>query len=521
MTRKFFLFAFATFLLFLPFFTLAQELEYPQIPGVTAPQPGIPLEEFARYLYRFSLIIGAVIAFAVFIYGGFVYLTSVGNPSKMKDGKERMLSATLGLLILFGSYIILTTLDPNLVVFQAGDIAIPAPPESEEVEIEPQMPKSCQEVTDFQRYSVDLADFLGLGNVTLRMLAFTDSPWGAANFLKLLEKVKDIDCSFGQTHCRPDTDSTDCLAIDCQWKNNPQKRVLNKIKETEKGLNDIKKLLKELLQSIEAKRVKGVLNQLEDCSLDVATNLYIRSQAQEHGILAEFNFGGTNPFDFYCCERVAFPAPRAESPCELVPVGRVPKRLLEIYDELIFLTGFMIDKYSKLMNYGSNMAHLLSQCDIKECETGDCSGSILGLGLTCPAGDECTAPAGDDDICENGVLDELEQEYEKAKKVVEELSTVAGVGVGLGGKILTLQLELNSLKSTLHSSANQLNGRDPDTEHLFSCFEAKSLGLSEDLSILGIGLGQRKIQCKNIKEPVTGILLTRRHGLDYYICPKP
>lgn len=50
-------------------------------------------------------IIGSV-ALAVFIYGGFLWLTSGGNETRIKKGKDVILWATLGLVIIFAAYAI-------------------------------------------------------------------------------------------------------------------------------------------------------------------------------------------------------------------------------------------------------------------------------------------------------------------------------------------------------------------------------------------------------------------------------
>lgn len=56
-----------------------------------------------------------MIVFLVLIYAGFRYYTSFGNPAAHKDAKDWISSAFLGLAILLGSYLILTTINPQLV----------------------------------------------------------------------------------------------------------------------------------------------------------------------------------------------------------------------------------------------------------------------------------------------------------------------------------------------------------------------------------------------------------------------
>jgi hypothetical protein len=50
-------------------------------------------------------IVGSV-ALAVFIYGGILWLTSGGNEQRIKKGKDVILWATLGLVVIFAAYAI-------------------------------------------------------------------------------------------------------------------------------------------------------------------------------------------------------------------------------------------------------------------------------------------------------------------------------------------------------------------------------------------------------------------------------
>jgi len=49
--------------------------------------------------------------FVMFIIGSFNYLTSLGNPEKIKKAQGTMKFAVIGLVIFLSSYLILTTID--------------------------------------------------------------------------------------------------------------------------------------------------------------------------------------------------------------------------------------------------------------------------------------------------------------------------------------------------------------------------------------------------------------------------
>jgi len=88
----------------------------PAIPGMTSAvttstSPGA----FVSGFYQFALMIGGVLAFGAIVYGGILYAASAGNPGKQSEGREWITSALLGLLLLAGAYLILYTINPNLV----------------------------------------------------------------------------------------------------------------------------------------------------------------------------------------------------------------------------------------------------------------------------------------------------------------------------------------------------------------------------------------------------------------------
>lgn len=51
-------------------------------------------------------VIGSL-TLVVFIYGGFLWLTSAGNDEKVRTGTQTMMWAVIGICIIFGSYVIL------------------------------------------------------------------------------------------------------------------------------------------------------------------------------------------------------------------------------------------------------------------------------------------------------------------------------------------------------------------------------------------------------------------------------
>ncbi|MFC1789438.1 hypothetical protein ACFLYY_00500 [Patescibacteria group bacterium] len=101
------------------------EINYPEVPGLDAVPitvEGTDLGFYVKYLFNFSIGIIGFIGFGVLLVGGIKYLTSAGNLLMMKSAKDQIRSAFLGILLLLFSYIILTTINPQLVIFETPDI---------------------------------------------------------------------------------------------------------------------------------------------------------------------------------------------------------------------------------------------------------------------------------------------------------------------------------------------------------------------------------------------------------------
>src|SRR3972149_9903350 len=66
------------------------------------------------HFYQWALGIGGLVALGIIVFGGILYTVSAGNASKQDDAKQWITGALIGLLLLFGSYLILNTINPEL-----------------------------------------------------------------------------------------------------------------------------------------------------------------------------------------------------------------------------------------------------------------------------------------------------------------------------------------------------------------------------------------------------------------------
>ena len=94
------------------------EIEYPEIAGEQPEETTTPVTEYFKYIFNFLIWVSGIIALVVLVSSGMNYLTSTGNPEAMNEAKSKIGAALLGILILFGSYLVLITINPDLIVFR-------------------------------------------------------------------------------------------------------------------------------------------------------------------------------------------------------------------------------------------------------------------------------------------------------------------------------------------------------------------------------------------------------------------
>jgi len=95
-----------------------------KISGGTCPKDWqTSISSYITRLYQFGLMISGLVALGVIMYGAVLYTLSAGNVASKEEGKEWMKSAIYGVVLLFGAYLILYTINPNLVRLSNPDIS--------------------------------------------------------------------------------------------------------------------------------------------------------------------------------------------------------------------------------------------------------------------------------------------------------------------------------------------------------------------------------------------------------------
>jgi len=68
--------------------------------------------------------LAGILAFIMIVFAGFQYLTSGGNTAQQKDAQERIMNAIVGLVLLFAFYIILYTINPDILSGSSDTLAL-------------------------------------------------------------------------------------------------------------------------------------------------------------------------------------------------------------------------------------------------------------------------------------------------------------------------------------------------------------------------------------------------------------
>jgi len=106
----------------------------PDVPGAPAdPTEGIP--ELVAFAYSFALWIVGLVVFVQITVGGAQWLIGAAKPDEIAKAKSKIMNALIGLVLLLSSYVILNTINPDLVktAFKLPDLVGVSPGLSEPV----------------------------------------------------------------------------------------------------------------------------------------------------------------------------------------------------------------------------------------------------------------------------------------------------------------------------------------------------------------------------------------------------
>lgn len=96
------------------------ETGLPNVPRELPAQDTLPT--YIKYLFIFGLSLITILALTQMIIGGTMYILAAGNSSLVAEAKDTIFQALLGLAILLVSYLLLSTINPDLVNLKNPDL---------------------------------------------------------------------------------------------------------------------------------------------------------------------------------------------------------------------------------------------------------------------------------------------------------------------------------------------------------------------------------------------------------------
>lgn len=94
-------------------------------PGVGETRVAIPwIGEYFAAGYQYFVGVAVILSIILFMVGGIRYMTSHGSSESISKAKEMISHAALGMVLALGSYLILYTINPELVEFKALTVQV-------------------------------------------------------------------------------------------------------------------------------------------------------------------------------------------------------------------------------------------------------------------------------------------------------------------------------------------------------------------------------------------------------------
>lgn len=82
------------------------------------------IAKYIGNLYKYGIVIGSILAVMMIMIGGVIYMTGGANPTMITRGKEYIVGAVTGIILLLGSYILLNTINPDLINLKTIDVEV-------------------------------------------------------------------------------------------------------------------------------------------------------------------------------------------------------------------------------------------------------------------------------------------------------------------------------------------------------------------------------------------------------------
>ena len=100
---------------------LTLNITYPEAGGINI-NTDQNINEIIAWGYYFIIGVSGFAAFFKFVYAGFLWTSSRGDPSKIKEAQDEIYAASVGLLLILSTYLILPVINPELTTLKLPDI---------------------------------------------------------------------------------------------------------------------------------------------------------------------------------------------------------------------------------------------------------------------------------------------------------------------------------------------------------------------------------------------------------------
>jgi hypothetical protein len=132
------------FLLNTGFVYAAEYVPLAPLPGVIKDQP-ISLESYLGAIFKIGIGLAGVFAVLMIVIAGIQYIGGASSPSARTDARGRITNAIFGLILALVSWLILNTINPNLLntSLNINNVNIDAPPSANTSSGRTQTPQYC------------------------------------------------------------------------------------------------------------------------------------------------------------------------------------------------------------------------------------------------------------------------------------------------------------------------------------------------------------------------------------------
>lgn len=112
----------------------------------TSSQDAASIPAYITRIYQFAIGISGIVAVGMIVAGAIMISVSAGNTSLQGEGKDMITSALWGIVLLFGAYLVLQTVNPGLVLLREPNAPVAGPTSSTGSTLTPEQQNEAQQI---------------------------------------------------------------------------------------------------------------------------------------------------------------------------------------------------------------------------------------------------------------------------------------------------------------------------------------------------------------------------------------